>query len=194
MADYRAITSFCDAVVHLLKSNCRPEDFGNNTLDFQVGMLRESKPITSGVTLSPYRIYPNASNRIPAGRVNPDGTRQKTKLPIDLHILLTAWGNDPSLQLTIAGWMMRVLEDTPIISANLLNSANKDVFRQDEEVEIHIVDLTNDDLFRVWEKLTDLPYQISVPYVARNVRIESGQQLTDAMIVTERRFRKNNDQ
>lgn len=188
MADFRAITVFCDAVIHLLKTNCRLEDFGNIPLAFQVGMPRVSKPITSGVTLSLYRIYPNSSNRIPAGRVNPDGTRQKTKLPIDLHLLLTAWGNEPSLQLTIAGWMMRVLEDTPIIPVNLLNSGDKDVFKQDEDVEITIGELTNDDLFRIWEKLTDLPYQISVPYVARNVRIESDQLVIGGKNVLERKF------
>jgi hypothetical protein len=188
MADFRAITSCCEAVVNLLKSSCRPELFGTNTLDFRVG-IQGSKPLTSGVSLSLYRIYPNSSNRIPAGRVNSDGSRQKTRLPIDLHLLLTAWGEYPSLQFTIAGWMMRVLEDTPILSAGLLNSVGNDVFKQDEEVEINIVDLTNDDLFRIWEKLTTLPYQISVPYVARNLRIESNQQIPDAELVTERIFR-----
>jgi hypothetical protein len=188
MADFRAINTLCDAVVHLLKTNYRPDYFGNTPLDFRVGILQDSAPPVSGVSLSLYRIYPNSSNRIPAGRVNPDGSRQKSRLPIDLHLLLTAWGKSPSLQLTIAGWMMRILEDTPIFPASLLNSAETDVFKQDEEVEINIVDLTNDDLFRIWESLSDLPYQISVPYVARNLRIESGQQITDAGMVTERIF------
>ncbi|MDD2897494.1 MAG: DUF4255 domain-containing protein [Desulfuromonadaceae bacterium] len=191
MADYRAVTAFCDSVIRLLKTSYRPEFFGNNPLDFRVGILEDSKPLTSGVSLSLYRIYPNVTNRIPAGRVNPDGSRQKTRLPVDLHLLLTAWGS-PSLQYTIAGWMMRTLEDTPIFTASMLNSIGTEVFRQDEEVEVNIVDLTNDDLFRIWEKLSTEPYQISVPYVARNVRIDSGLQVPGAAAVTERRFGKNN--
>jgi hypothetical protein len=188
MADFRAITTLCDAVIQLLKTSYLPEDFGGTRLDFQVGLPRDAKPFASGVSLCPYRIYPNGSNRIPAGRVNPDGSRQKTKLPIDLHLLLTAWGKDSSLQLTIAGWMMRIMEDTPIFPANLLNPADQEVFRPDEEVEINIVDLINDDLFRIWEKLTTVQYQISVPYVARNIRIESGRKVTEAGVVTERKF------
>lgn len=187
MADYRAITAFCDAVIRLLKTSCKPEYFGNNSLGFRVGIIEDSKPLTSGVSLSLYRIYPNSTNRIPAGRVNPDGSRQKSRLPLDLHILLTAWGST-SLQYTIAGWLMRTLEDTPIFTANMLNTAGTEVFRQDEEVEINIVELTNDDLFRIWEKLTELPYQISVPYVARNVRIDSGLLVSGGTIVTERKF------
>jgi hypothetical protein len=190
MADCRAITVFCDAVIRLLKASYKPEYFGNNTLEFRVGILEDSKPLTSGVSLSLYRIYPNSTNRIPAGRVNSDGSRQKSRLPLDLHILLTAWGST-SLQYTVAGWMMRTLEDTPILTANLLNSAGTEVFRQDEEVEINIVELTNDDLFRIWEKLTELPYQISVPYVARNVRIDSGLLVSSGPVVTERTFGKN---
>jgi hypothetical protein len=188
MADFRAITACCNAIVELFRSNFRREDFGNNILDFQVGILKTGNPIDSGITLSLYRIYPNANNRIPAGRVNPDGTRQKTKLPIDLHLLLTAWGMDYPMQLTVAGWMMRVLEDTPIFPANFLNLVDRDVFQQDETIEINIVELTNDDLFRIWEKLTDLPYRISVPYVVRNVRIESTHQVMDMKMVRERMF------
>ena len=191
MADYRAIPTFCDAVVQLLKSSYRPADFGNNTLDFQIGITQDSKTVTSGITLSPYRIYPNNNNRIPSGRVNPDGTRQKTQLPIDVHFLLTAWGSSPSLQYTVAGWMMRVLEDTPILPASLLNTADKNVFKQDEAVEINIAELTNDDLFRIWEKLSQQPYQISVPYVARNIRIESLYQVAVGKAVSERRFNTN---
>jgi hypothetical protein len=174
--------------VRLLKSSYHPENFGDNTLDFQVGILRDSKPITSGVTLSPFRIYPNGSNRTPSGRVNPDGSRQKTKLPIDVHFLLTAWGTSPSLQLSVAGWMMRMLEDLPVLPANLLNTADSTVFKQDEAVELHLADLNNDELFRIWEKLTELPYQISIPYVARNLRIESEQQALIPKPVTERIF------
>ena len=188
MADFRAITTFCEAVVRLLKSSYHPENFGDNTLDFQVGILRDSKPITSGVTLSPFRIYPNGSNRTPSGRVNPDSSRQKTKLPIDVHFLLTAWGTSPSLQLTVAGWMMRMLEDLPVLPASLLNTADSTVFKQDEAVELQLADLNNDELFRIWEKLTELPYQISIPYVARNLRIESEQQALIPKPVTERIF------
>ena len=42
--------------------------------------------------------------------------------------MLTAWAEDPSLQNTIAGWMMRTLEDTPTLPSTLLNAVWSEVF------------------------------------------------------------------
>jgi hypothetical protein len=41
-------------------------------------------------------------------------------------------------------------------------------------------------LFRIWEVIVSNAYQISVPYVARNVRIESIQRLGQGEPVKER--------
>ena len=68
-----------------------------------------------GVSLFLYRVYHNGGARSPAGRTLPDGRRQRTRLPVDLHFLATAWARKASLQHEIAGWMMRVLEDNPVL-------------------------------------------------------------------------------
>lgn len=188
MAGYRAIAATCEAVVHLLRIGHRPEDF-NNELEFKVYLAKDfQQPMTAGVSLFLYRIFPNGSHRTPAGRLGPSGQRYKTQLPLDLHFLLTAWGKDASLQHTIAGWMLRALEDTPILPAGLLNAVAPDVFRPDETVEIGLTELTTEDMLRVWDALTQHVYQVSVPYVARMVRVESGQLVTLAEPVQERGF------
>ncbi len=188
MANYRAVTTVCEAVIYLLKTSHNPEQFSDSPLDFRVGLPREADPMSSGVSLSLYRIYPNSNPRTPAGRIESDGRRYRTQLPVDLHFFLTAWGKDASLQHTIAGWMMRTMEDNPILPANVLNSVGQDVFKADEAVEIHIAELSNDELFRIWEKMTDMPYHLSIPYAARNVRIESDHLLADIKTVRERKF------
>jgi len=105
---------------------------------------------------------------------------------LDIHFLLTAWGKEASLQHTIAGWMMRILEDTPIFPAGLLNKRTADVFHPDETVEVGLTQLTTEELFRIWEVIGNNAYQISVPYVARFVRIESEHLLAEGKPIQER--------
>lgn len=193
MADYHAIEAVTKGVILLLKSNYEPKDFDNNELEFKVFTAKNfPEGMTAGVSLFLYRIIINGANRTPGGMTGPDGKRNYTQLPVDLHFLLTAWGNDASLQHTIAGWMMRTLEDTPILPRVLLNASVTDVFRDDETVEINYVELATEDLLRLWEMTTQKEYQISVPYIARNVRIESSQLLKEGVSIQDRTFKYKN--
>jgi hypothetical protein len=181
-----AIASVCEGIVRLLRTNFDPAAFNNATLDFQVYVADNFlQPMDQGVSLLLYRIYPNGSHRTPPGRVV-DGHRQRPRLPLDVHFLLTAWARTASRQHEIAGWMMRVLEDNPILPASLLNTYQPDVFHDDETVEVTLAELTTEDLFHIWEVMIHHVYQLSVPYVARRIEIDSGQ-LTDlAGLVKER--------
>ena len=69
--------------------------------------------------------------------------------------------------------MMRLLEDTPSLPPGLLNARYPDTFGQEETVEIGITELTTEELFRIWEVIVNNTYQVSVPYIARNVKIET---------------------
>ncbi|HRI57092.1 MAG TPA: DUF4255 domain-containing protein [Anaerolineae bacterium] len=174
MADHRALAAVSEAVAALLRSNYQPEDF-NNELEFRVFTARDfiSPSLQNGVSLFLYRVLPNGAFRTPAGRLDENGRRFRHQLAVDMHFILTAWGGSASLQHTIAGWMMRVMEDTPLLPAGLLNSVLPDVFQPDEAVEVTLADLSTEDLLHVWETLVQNTYQLSVPYVARNIRIES---------------------
>jgi hypothetical protein len=187
MATHYAIASTCEAVIRLLRGNYDPSAFDGATLDFQVYVADNFlQPMDQGVSLLLYRIYHNSAFRNPPGRVV-QGQRQRTKLPIDLHFLLTAWGKTASRQHEIAGWMMRTLEDTPTLSASLLNAPRPDVFQPNEGVEIALTDLGTEELFRIWEVMINHVYQLSIPYVARMVEIESAVMSPDPYPVSERK-------
>jgi len=190
VADYRAVATVTEAVLQLLRSNYQPGDF-DQELEFKVFTARDfTKPLNAGVSLFLYRIFPNGAQRNPPGRLSPEGRRLPTLLPLDLHMLLTVWGREASLQHTIAGWMMRVLEDQPIFPAGLLNAVTPGAFRPDETVEVLLTELTNEDLLRIWDTLVQNVYQLSVPYVARVVRIESTRPLGEGGgLVQERELR-----
>lgn len=173
MANFRAIKVACEGVLKLLQRNYQPEDF-NPELQFEIYLANNfDTPMTTGISLFLYRVFPNTCHRIPAGRIGPEGRQYRTQLPLDLHFLLTAWGQEASLQHTIVGWMMRILEDIPILPSGFLNSLDSGVFKPDETLEIILADLNNEEMLNIWRELTEHNYQLSLPYIARNVRIES---------------------
>jgi hypothetical protein len=187
MANFRAISSLCEALMRFLQANYNPEDF-NNELEFKVYLAKDfSLPMAAGVSLFLYRIFHDGTHRTPSGRLGAQG-RAKTQLPIDLHFLLTAWGKDASLQHTIMGWVMRVFEDNPVLPAGLLNAVAPEVFRPEETVEIVPAELPTMDMLRLWEGLLPHVYQLSVPYLARNLMIESSHVLVSGKPIQERRF------
>ena len=175
MANYVAVASTCEAIIRVLRSNYDPLSFNGAALDFQVYVAEDfARPMEEGVSIFLYRLYQNGSHRTPAGRLLPDGRRQATKLPVDLHFLLTAWAKKASLQHEIAGWMMRVMEDNATLPASILNAYRDNVFAADEGLEIVLTELSVEDMFRVWEVMIGHTYQLSVPYQARMLEIESG--------------------
>jgi hypothetical protein len=190
VADYQAIMAVSKAVLELLRRNYEPKDFNFTELVFEVFQAKDfsKKTIDSGVSLFMYRIFPNGSHRTPSGRIDVTGRRHRTQLAVDLHFLLTAWGNDASLQHSIAGWMIRTLEDTPILPANLLNTFVADVFRPEETVEIIMGEMDTEVMVRLWDSLLENTFQLSVPYMARNVWIESRHFVKEGGLVQTREF------
>ena len=183
MANHRAIKTACEGIVSMLESSYNPDDFTDTTLQFKVYTSDDFiNPMKAGVSLFLYRVFVNTSHRTPAGRVGPGGQRYSTQLPLDLHFLLTAWGKDASLQHTVAGWMMRTMEDMPILPSGLLNGLDPDVFRPDETLEITVGELKNEDMISIWRDMLEKKYQLSVPYIARNIRIESFDMVTGAAV------------
>jgi hypothetical protein len=172
MADFRAINAVTEGVLQLLRTSYDPEDF-NQELEFKAFTARDfANPISAGVSLFLYRVVACGVQRTPAGPVQIDGRAAGTLLPVDLRFMLTVWGGEASLQHLIVGWMMRVLEDHPILSAGLLNTVVPASFDPNETVEISLAELSNEDLLRMWDTLVQNVYQLSVPYVGRIVRIE----------------------
>lgn len=186
MADFRAIEAVGQSLLRLLRMSYSPDDF-DNELQFRLyGPDDFAKPMSAGVSIFLYRILQNGTHRTPAGRRNGQGRRFYSSLPVDLYFLMTVWAKDVSLQYRIAGWLMRTLEDTPVLPYGLLDAAAPGVFRQGETVEVVLWEITNEDLFHLWESLAENEYQLSIPYMARNLFIESRQKMTEGEPVQER--------
>ena len=188
MADFHAIQVTCDALTRLLQESYDPDVIEPAThLQFEVyGTGDFNNHMSQGVSLFLYRVHVNATQRSPLVK-DPVGNIRRQMLPLDLHLFLTVWAPKASLQHAILGWAMRVLEDTPILSSALLNGVRADTFRGDETVELTAGQLSNEELMRIWDDL-GAEYQLSVPYVARVVRIESLRELSEGQPVSRRQF------
>jgi hypothetical protein len=87
MAGYRAIRATCEAV-----TGC------SEPLTFQVYTTGQfqARPVSTGVSLFLYNVSVNSAQRILSGRPR--------QLSLDLHLLLTPWATEASLQHEILGW------------------------------------------------------------------------------------------
>jgi len=94
----------------------------------------------------------------------------RSHLPLDLHFLVTAWANDSESELRILGRCMQALETTPILSGPLLLSFGD--FAPNESVQLVLEEVSTEAVMRMFDSLpTD--YKLSVPYIARVVRLDS---------------------
>lgn len=186
MATYRAVASTCEAVMRLLKQSWSKPLFDNQDLGFEVYQTADfTSPMSFGVSLFLYRVSVSRVQRTPPSRPGPDGRPRRSQLPLELHMLLTPWATDASLAQEILGWMLRTLESTPIIPSGILNSSADGVFHPDETVELIPGELSNEELFRIWD-VVDEKFHVSVPYIARLVRIDSEIEESDGGPVLQR--------
>ena len=177
MADYRALSTVCEAIIRRLRASNRPELFGPQRLEFKVcstaELISRSRTVRPGVTLYLYDVRQAAARRnIPPPRPN-GGRLELPPLQVELRFLLTAWARGAGTQQAICGWMMCLMEDQPVLPATVLNSVTPAVFRPEEAVEIVRDELSSLDVLHIWEKSVGRPYQLSIPYVARNIAIET---------------------
>jgi hypothetical protein len=179
MATYRAIKATCEAVVELLKQSWRQDMFTSDTLTFEVYNSDSftDLTVTVGVTLFLYRVEINPVQRSLPAPPSATGQPRRRQLPVDLHFLLIPWAEEPDEQQEILGWMMRAVEDNPVLPSAFLNANAPGTFADNEVVELVFGQLPNEDLFHIWDSLP-VDFHLSVPYVARVVRIDSELDLT----------------
>ncbi|GAC1361322.1 MAG: hypothetical protein NVSMB32_00140 [Actinomycetota bacterium] len=155
--------------MRLLEQSWNAATFNGTELQFAVYRTLDFKaPMDAGVSVFIYRVMVNGTQRT----LPPGLPHHRHPLPTEVHLLLTAWARDASLEHDILGWAMRTVEDNPILTSGFLNATVPGVFRPAETVELVPGLLSNDEVFRLWEVLPN-SLQLSAPDLARVIRIES---------------------
>ena len=173
MAKHNAIAAVGQAILGLLSAARSSPEFAKAQFELYQGHNFQS-PMDKGICLYLHRITPSSNIRNLPTRLAPNGKRFRPSLPIDLHYLLIAWAPEPVQQQLLLGWAMRELENTPVLSASLLNqhSPEQDTFDPSETVDLVIDNIPALEMAAIWE-VASQHTQLSVPYVARTVRIDS---------------------
>jgi hypothetical protein len=196
MASVNAIAAVCEAIKLILDSTMEAEvaELGLSAMKPVFSVVTSQAyltvPTNNTITIVAYRVLPNLSHRTPAGRLLPNGKRQRTRLPVDLHLLITIWGTSAGTEQKLIGWTMRTLEDYPTLPSSLLNMEYPGTFGQDEAIELAISELTLEETLNLWEKLSksETTYRVSIPYVARAIFLESKREEPAGELVQIREF------
>jgi len=102
-------------------------------------------------------------------------------LVLDLHYLLTAWADNAEFEHRIIGRTMQVLETTPVLGGPLLDPSGN--WAPMETVSLILEEISTEAVMRTFDSLpTD--YRLSIPYIARMVRIDSLKPVAETPVTT----------
>ena len=187
MANYRAIAATSTALRGMIRDLYPRDEFGTG-LEVLLYQTRDfESPMLEGFSVYLYRVAVNGSVRNLTFRRSPDGRRFRPSLPLDLHYMITPWAQDIERQHRMLGWVMRMMEDTGVMSAGHLNHylAEADTFLPTEGLEIVCDPLTLTDYLTLWDRLRPrLP--ASATYTLRMVFIDSEVPLSEGSLVQTR--------
>jgi Pvc16 N-terminal domain len=189
MANYRAVAATSTALAGLIRDRYPRDEFGVG-LPVNLYQTRDfESPMQDGFSVYLYRLAVNGSVRNLTIRRSADGRRFRPSLPLDLHYMITPWAQDVERQHRMLGWVMRMIEDTSVLSAGHLNHylPETDTFLPNEGVELICDPLGLGDYLTLWDRLRPrLP--ASATYTLRMVLIDSNVHIDDSAMVQSRRF------
>jgi hypothetical protein len=177
MATPNAIAATGQAILALIAAGIDRDEFP--AAKFELYQARNFQtPMEEGISLYLYRITPAGEIRNYPPRISPDGRRYRPLLPINLQ------------QQRLLGQAMRILEDTPVLPAGILNQGGPedDTFRPTETVDVIMESISVYDMGAIWD-VAKPNVQPSIGYVARMIGLESPLELVEAANVQTRVLR-----
>jgi len=90
-------------------------------------------------------------------------------LPLDLHFLVTAWAQNAEYEMRILGRAMQCLEQHASLSGPLLVASGG--WSAGDTVQVVMEELSTEAVMRTFDSLPH-EYKLSIPYVARVVRLD----------------------
>ncbi|WP_201748107.1 DUF4255 domain-containing protein [Aquabacterium fontiphilum] len=147
----------------------RTEDLSDSLLASRIG--------TYALSILLYRVDFNRTMRSTWSAVgHGDG---RGHLALDLHYLITPWAENAEYQHMILGRAMQVLEGSPTLTGPLLyqpalppDYADEPALQPTDSVQLLLEEVSTEALMRTFDSLPG-EYHLSVPYVARVVRIDT---------------------
>jgi len=177
VAGFTSIAAVCSSIVRYLDLCFRQLQpiTGRNTAVRLVRTEDLNRDISSFITTPSLSVFLYRVDFNKTMRAAWSATSQyngESHLPLDLHFLLLAWGENADHEYRILGRALQCMENTPIFSGPLLDPTTS--WSAKESIQICLEDLSTEDLMRTFDSLP-LDYKLSVPYVAK-IAVIYGQQ------------------
>ena len=185
MSNIFSIYSVGDSLIKFLRDTYPEPLRSDHPCEFRLissGELEDNQNMGTAVTLYMYRLdidkhtrnTPNPQHL--QGRPNP--------LSLCLYYLFIVWADTPLAENTIAAWLMTQIHQHPILDQSTLSNSGE--WQSDDQVSIVPIEMSNEDLMRLWDAMTPT-YRLSLPYLARVVRIDP-EAYEDALPVVATRY------
>jgi hypothetical protein len=184
MANLNAIQAFGASLAALLTNSYPDELRAGHSCQFRLVSSDElEKQTTTGntVTIFLYRVTTeqHSRNRAQAALSGP----ADISLNLELHYLVSVWADNALHEQTILAWLMSFLHEHPVFDRSSLTIDAQ--WDSDEQIQLVQEEMSNEDLMRIWEALQP-NYRLSIPYVARVIRIDPAEQGSDRPVVANR--------
>ncbi len=198
MSNYLAVATVTAALKQMLEGPLRQV-----VSSADVKIVRPDRNVpTKGVNIFLYQVSPNASMRnadLPTRGPRGELVKRPTAA-IDLHYLFTFYGDEPTLEpQLLLGTTVRLLHAQPFITRQLIRdtlaSADFKIVLDKSNladavdlVKLTPLNLSLEDLSKLWSVFFQTPYALSVSYLASLVLIEGDAAPQAALPVLERRL------
>ncbi len=155
---------------------------------------------TTGINLYLYNVAHNVSFRnddLPTRRSDSQLV-QRPRVALDLHYLITFYGDEPSLEpQRVLGSAIRTLHARPVLTRNIVQDAiasnaflaGSNLADAVELVKLTPTALSLEEMSKLWSVFFQIPYTLSVAYQAMVVFIEADDVAVPTLPVRERSIR-----
>ncbi|MEW5861528.1 MAG: DUF4255 domain-containing protein [Cyanobacteriota bacterium] len=201
MSNYLAIATVTAALQRTLQAVVQIDVDGARVTTVRPSNLGSGTP-ESGVNIYLYQVSLNPVWRSSADVRNRNRKGEMAKRShnaLDLHYMISLYGNEVELEpQRLLGSVVRTLKDRSILTqemiwdtiadSNFTYLADSNLSEQLEEISFVPMDLSLEDLSKVWSVFFQTPYTLSVAYRATVVMIEGEEAAQKALPVREYRF------
>lgn len=199
MSNYLAIATVTACLQRMLQSSVQLDLDGARVTTVRPNNLGSGTP-EKGVNLYMYQVslnpvwQKNAEVRMRSTR---DAGAKKSRTALDLHYVLSFYGNETELEpQRLLGSVVKILSDRTTLTRETIYETLADssypyltdsnLADQTEEICFSPMDLSLEDLSKVWSVFFQTPYSISLVYRATVVMIEGEESAYRALPVRER--------
>jgi len=169
MADFSGIAAVSSSLVRYIDFSFRErQPISTRPTNVRLVRTEDLELEKSSVVVVPclavflYRVDFNKTMRAAWAAVA--SANNESHLPLDLHYLMIAFGENADHEHRILGRTMQCLENRPILTGPMLDPITN--WSPNESIQICLEDISTEDLMRTFDSLP-LDYKVSIPYVAR---------------------------